>query len=201
MDKPKVALFPDKVILARLPVKSLLRFKSVCKSWYRLPSDNYFTAFIGSELGFPQKGLYYVCNPSTREYRKLPKSRERPVTRFYPDGEATLVGLACDLTRNKFSVVMAGYHRSFGHRPDGTFLCLVFDSETNKWSKFVSAQQECSFTHMSKNLVVFVNGMLHCLMGAFSYILALDVEHHVWRKIKGKLGPILPNGHLINHLT
>lgn len=236
MDNQKGALFPDEVILqilARLPVKSLFRFKSVCKSWYRLPSDKYFTSLFNqlsvkeqllvaqvsdssslicvdnlrgvSELSLdfvrdrvrirvssngllccssiPEKGVYYVCNPSTREYRKLPKSRERPVTRFYPDGEATLVGLACDLSRNKFNVVLAGYHRSFGQRPDGSFICLVFDSESNKWRKFVSVLEECSFTHMSKNQVVFVNGMLHWLMSGLCYILALDVEHDVWRKI------------------
>lgn len=236
MDNRKGALFPDEVILqilARLPVKSLFRFKSVCKSWYTLPSDKYFTTLFNQvsvknqllvaevsdssslicvdnlrgvselSLGFlrdrvrirgscngllccssiPEKGVYYVCNPSTREYRKLPKSRERPVTRFYPDGEATLVGLACDLTRNKFNVVLAGYHRSFGQRPDGSFICLVFDSETNKWRKFVSALEECSFTHMSLNQVVFVNGMLHWLMSGLRCILALDVEHDVWRKI------------------
>ncbi|CAL0309229.1 unnamed protein product [Lupinus luteus] len=38
----------------------------------------------------PDKGVFYVCNPLTREFRLLPKSRERLVTRFYPDGEATL---------------------------------------------------------------------------------------------------------------
>uniref|UniRef100_A0A1J3CS47 F-box protein n=1 Tax=Noccaea caerulescens TaxID=107243 RepID=A0A1J3CS47_NOCCA len=234
------ALFPDEVILqilARLPVKSLFRFKSVCKAWHKLPSDRYFTALYNqvsvkeqmlvaevsyssesksslicvdnlrgvSELSLdfvrdrvrirascngllccssiPEKGVYYVCNPSTREYRKLPRSRERPVTRFYPDGEPTLVGLACDLDRNKFYVVMAGYHRSFGQRPDGSFICFVFDSETNKWRKFVSEQEDCSFTHMSKNQVVFVNGKLHWLMSGLCYILALDVERDAWRKI------------------
>ncbi|KAJ6720924.1 F-BOX PROTEIN INTERACTION DOMAIN PROTEIN [Salix viminalis] len=64
----------------------------------------------------PDKGVYYVCNPMTREFRLLPRSRERPVTRFCPDGEATLVGLGCNLSVQKFNVVLAGYHRTFGHR-------------------------------------------------------------------------------------
>lgn len=230
--------FPDEVllqILARLPVKSLFRTKTVCKLWYRLTSDKYFVQLynevssknpmllveisdsteLNSSLicvdnlrgvsefsldflhdrvkvrascngllccsSVPDKGVYYVCNPMTRELKLLPKSRERPVTRFHPDGEATLIGLACDLTMNKFSVVLAGYHRTFGHRPDGTFICLVYDSELNKWRKFVSFQDD-QFSHMNRNQVVFVNGALHWLTGS-SCILALDLDCDVWRKI------------------
>ncbi|KAK6265235.1 hypothetical protein QUC31_016072 [Theobroma cacao] len=234
-----MGFFPDEVILlilARLPVKSLFKTKTVCKLWYRLASDKYFVRLYNElsaknpmvlveisdsiesksslicvdnlrgvsefSLDFlkdrvkvrascngllccssiPDKGVYYVCNPMTREFKLLPKSRERPVTRFYPDGEATLVGLACDLSRNKFNVVLAGYHRTFGHRPDGTFICLIFDSDSNKWRKFVSFRED-HFTHMNKNQVAFVNGALHWLTGSCSYILALDLAYEVWRKI------------------
>ncbi|KAL3505598.1 hypothetical protein ACH5RR_030980 [Cinchona calisaya] len=130
----------------------------------------------------PDKGVYYVCNPMTRKYRMLPRSRERPVTRFYPDGEATLVGLACNLLTQKFNVVLAGYHRSFGNRAERTFICLVFDSETNKWRKFVSFQDD-HFTHMNRNQVVFINGALHWLTGSFTALLVLDLKCDMWRKI------------------
>ncbi|XP_057475730.1 F-box protein At5g49610 [Actinidia eriantha] len=130
----------------------------------------------------PDKGVYYVCNPMTREYKLLPKSRERPVTRFYPDGEATLVALACDLSMQKFNVVLAGNHRTFGHRPDNTFICLVFDSESSKWRKFVSLQDDY-FTHMNRNQVVYVNGSLHWLTASCSCILVLDLNCDFWRKI------------------
>ena len=130
----------------------------------------------------PDKGVYYVCNPMTREFKLLPRSRERPVTRFYPDGEATLVGLACNLSTQKFNVVLAGYHRTFGHRSDGTFICLVFDSESNKWRKFVSFQDD-RFTPMNKNQVVFVNKALHWLTGSSSCILVLDLDCDIWRKM------------------
>ncbi|KAJ8766262.1 hypothetical protein K2173_022321 [Erythroxylum novogranatense] len=130
----------------------------------------------------PHKGVYYVCNPMTREFKLLPKSRERPVTRFYPNGDAALVGLACNLSMQKFNVVLAGYHRTFGHRPDGTFICLVFDSGLNAWRKFISSQNE-HFTHMNKNQVVFVNRSLHWLTGSCLFILALDLDLDVWRKI------------------
>ncbi|WCJ23257.1 F-box family protein [Euphorbia peplus] len=230
---------PDEVvlqILARLPVKSLFRAKSVCKIWYRLSFDKYFIRLYNElavknptvlveisdssefksslvcidnlrgvsefSLDFlkdrvkiraccngllccssiPDKGVYYICNPMTREFRLLPRSRERPVTRFYPDGEATLVGLACSLSMEKFYVVLAGHHRTFGHRSDGTFICLVFDSDSNKWSKFVSFQHEL-FTHMNRNQVVFVNGALHWLTGSCSCILSLDLDCNVWRRL------------------
>ncbi|KAK8661857.1 hypothetical protein V6N13_091447 [Hibiscus sabdariffa] len=234
-----MGIFPDEVILqilARLPVKSLFKTKTVCKLWYRLVSDKYFVKLynevstknpmvlieawvpfesksslicvdysrVVSEVSLdflkdrvkvrascngllccssiPHKGVYYVCNPMTRVSKWLPRSRERPVTRFYPDGEATLVGLACDISRNKFNVVLAGYHRTFGHRPDGTFICLIFDLHSNRWRKFVSHLDD-QFKNMNKNQVVFVNGALHWLTGSCSYILALDLDYDVWRKI------------------
>lgn len=240
MDVRGDGIFPDEVviqILARLPVKSLFRFKTVCKLWYRLSLDKYFIQLYNEvsrknpmilveisdssesktslicvdnlrgvsefSLNFlndrvkvrascngllccssiPDKGVFYVCNPVTREYRLLPKSRERHVTRFYPDGEATLVGLACDSAYRKFNVVLAGYHRMFGHRPDGSFICLVFDSELNKWRKFVSFQDD-HFTHMNKNQVVFVNIALHWLTASSTYILVLDLSCDVWRKMQ-----------------
>ncbi|KAF7144827.1 hypothetical protein RHSIM_Rhsim04G0242300 [Rhododendron simsii] len=130
----------------------------------------------------PDKGVYYVCNPMTREYKLLPKTRERPLTRFYPDGEATLVGLACDLSMQKFNVVLAGHHRTFGHRPERTFICLVFDSESSKWRKFVSLQDDY-FTHMNRNQVVYVNGLLHWLTGSCTCVLVLDLNCDMWRKL------------------
>ncbi|EEF43136.1 conserved hypothetical protein [Ricinus communis] len=199
-------ILPDEIvlqILARLPVKSLFRAKTVCKLWYRLSLDKYFIQLYNEvaarnpmvlveisdsseskssllcidnlrgvsefSLDFlkdrvkvrascngllccssiPDKGVYYVCNPMTREFKLLPRSRERPVTRFYPDGEATLVGIACNLSMQKFNVVLAGYHRTFGHR----------------------------------NQVVFVNGALHWLTISCSCILALYLDCDVWKKI------------------
>ncbi|KAL2921062.1 hypothetical protein RDABS01_012553 [Bienertia sinuspersici] len=236
----KNGVFPDEIILqilARLPIKSLFRFRTVCKYWHQLLSDKYFvhlynemsvkSSMILVEItevsesksrlicvdylrgvsefpldflkdrvrvrascngllccsSIPDKGVFYVCNPMTRELKMLPKSRERPVTRFYPDGEATLVGIACDLSDNtKFNVVLAGYHRPFGYSPTKTFICMVYNSEINKWRKFVTLQEE-HFTQMNRNQVVFVNGMLHWLTVSYSCILVLDLEIDVWRKI------------------
>ncbi|GAB2265694.1 hypothetical protein Dimus_000733 [Dionaea muscipula] len=231
--------FPDEVvlhILARLPIKSLFRFRSVCKLWYRLPSDGYFVNLYSQvwsknpmllieaaeisesksslisvdylmgvsefSLDFlkdrvkirascngllccssiPDMGVYYVCNPMTREYKLLPKSRERPITRFYPDGEATLVGIGCNPGSQKFSVVLAGLHRPFGHRPKNTFISKVYDSETNRWRKFETLLDEY-FSQMNRNQVVFVNGSLHWLTVNSSFLLVLDLVNDSWRKM------------------
>ncbi|KAL0290244.1 UNVERIFIED_CONTAM: F-box protein [Sesamum angustifolium] len=211
---PKCEFFPDEVvlqILARLPIKSVFRAKCVCKLWYKLISDKYFTrlynevsvrnlmvlveisepssesrsslilvdnlrgvsefslTFINDRLkirascngllccsSIPDKGVYYVCNPMTKEYRLLPKSRERPVSRFYPDGEATLA------------------------RED--FYMFGFDSVSNKWRKFVTFQDD-HFMHMKWNRVVFTNGALHWLTASCSCVLVLDLDSEVWRKM------------------
>ncbi|KAK9068342.1 hypothetical protein SSX86_012453 [Deinandra increscens subsp. villosa] len=132
----------------------------------------------------PDKGVYYVCNPMTREFRLLPRSRERPITRFYPDGEATLVGVSCDLSGSRYNVVLAGYHRMFGHRPEGKLICSVFDSGSNKWRRYVSDDQEDhGFSHMNRNQVVFVNGSLHWMTRSFAYILVLDLSLDLWTRI------------------
>ncbi|KAK6930322.1 F-box domain [Dillenia turbinata] len=232
-------VFPDEVILlilSRLPLKSLFRFKSVCKKWHGLTYEKYFIELYNEvsikntmvlvevfetlesksnllcvdtyrgvcefSLDFlrdrvkvrascngllccssiPDKGVYYVCNPMTREFRLLPRSRERTITRFHPDDEATLVGLACNVSSWNYTVVLAGNHRTFTHRTDGTFICWVFNSELNKWRKFVTSQDH-RFTHMNKNQVVFVNGRLHWLTENCTCILVLDLENDVWEKI------------------
>ncbi|CAL9145206.1 unnamed protein product [Musa hybrid cultivar] len=128
------------------------------------------------------RGVYYVCNPVTREFRVLPRARERPLTRCQPEYEATLVGLAFDPVSWKFNVVLAGFHRFFGHRPHGEFVSLVFDSETNSWSRSVSLMHD-EFTHMNRCQVVFSCGLLHWLTHSCSYVLAFDLKSGVWGKI------------------
>ncbi|WOL03249.1 hypothetical protein Cni_G11969 [Canna indica] len=219
-------------ILARLPVKSLFRFRSVCKQWCRLPLEKHFIdlyfrvapkdpillleypesgAFLSVDrfLGVSvlslrflndkvnirascngllccssvrNRGLYYVCNPVTREFRVLPRTRERPLTRCQPEYEATLVGLAFDPVSWKLNVVLAGFYRLFGHRPRDEFVCQVFDSETNSWTRSVSLMHD-EFTHMNRSQVVFSCGLLHWLTQSWSYVLAFDVKTAIWEKI------------------
>lgn len=93
------------------------------------------------------------------------------------------MGVPCDLLNNRYSVVLAGYHRMFGHRPEGKLICSVYDSESNKWRKYVSDQDDHGFTRMNRNQVVFVNGSLHWMTQTFAYILVLDLNFDVWRRI------------------
>ncbi|KAK1293929.1 F-box protein [Acorus calamus] len=130
----------------------------------------------------PNRGLYYVCNPFTGESKALPRTRERPVSRYHPDYEATLVGLAFDPSKRGFTVALAGFYRPFGWRPFDRLVCSVFDSETNSWRKFVSSHYD-EFTHMNRNQVVFVNGRLHWLTMSCSYVLTLDPIEGLWRKV------------------
>lgn len=70
----------------------------------------------------------------------------------YPEEVATLVGSACDVSRERFNVVLAGYHQTSCDKANGTFICSVFDSESNKWRKFDSLV-DAHFTRMDKNHV------------------------------------------------
>ncbi|KAJ6790931.1 F-box protein-like [Iris pallida] len=220
-------------ILARLPVKSLIRFKSVSRAFLRLPSDRHFvrlhheissrnpnllielldsSGFITidpsslsvsrSSLDFladrvrirassngvlccasvADRGLYYICNPNTRDFRPLPRARERPFTRFQPEYEATLVGLAFDPSTYEYNVVLAGFYRPFGRRPQDRLVCMVFDSAAGSWAKFVSSLCE-EFTHMNRNQVVYSTGALHWLTHACMYLLVLDLRDLAWRKM------------------
>lgn len=234
--------FPDDVIfqiLARLPIKSLFRCKSVCRFWCRLPSNKYFIQlynelssknpmllieimksmyikssficvdsmsyfsefsldFLGDRVkvrascngllccsSIPNRGVYYVCNPITRDFKLLPRTRERPVSRYHPDDEVSLVGLAVDPHTQKYNVVLAGFYRPFGRRPLDCFVCVVFNSETNSWKRFISSWSDWSdeFTHMNRNQVVYAKGSLHWLTHSCSYILVLDLYLEAWRKI------------------
>ncbi|KAI4311064.1 hypothetical protein MLD38_036000 [Melastoma candidum] len=130
----------------------------------------------------PDKGVYYVCNPITREFKVLPRNRAGPINPFHPSDEATLVGLACDVGSRTYSVVLAGYRRMFGHRPDGSFVCFVFDSRSDKWRKFISMRDD-RFGQIHKNQGVFVSGAVHWLTDSPSCILAIDLQYDVCRKV------------------
>uniref|UniRef100_A0A1D1Y4N3 F-box protein At5g49610 n=1 Tax=Anthurium amnicola TaxID=1678845 RepID=A0A1D1Y4N3_9ARAE len=132
----------------------------------------------------PSYGVYYVCNPVTREFRPLPRTRETPPNRYHPDDEATLVGLAFDPSESdgEFSVVLAGYYRPFGHRPFDRLVCLIYNSKMNAWRRFLSTWFD-EFSRMNRNQVVFAGGSLHWLTRSCSYVLVLDLGDEVWRKI------------------
>ncbi|MQM22886.1 hypothetical protein Taro_055945 [Colocasia esculenta] len=132
----------------------------------------------------PSRGVYYVCNPVTREFRLLPRTRDTPPNRYHPDDEATLVGLAADPSEpdGRFNVVLAGYYRSFGHRPLDQLVCLIYDSKLNAWRRFMSHWRD-EFSRMNRNQAVFAGGSLHWLTRSGSYLLVFDLGGEAWRKV------------------
>ncbi|KAI3677300.1 hypothetical protein L1987_86925 [Smallanthus sonchifolius] len=66
--------------------------------------------------------------------------------------------------------------------PEGKLICSVFDSESNKWRRYVSDQDDHGFTHMNWNQVLFVNGSLLWMTQSFAYILVLDLNLDLWRR-------------------
>lgn len=224
-------------ILSRLPPKSLVRFKSVCKSWCRLISSTHFmqlhfrvssqtlqiviqppdTTEPNSEklllidpfnpssnlsLDFmddcikvrassngmlccssvKNKGLYYLCNPITREFRVLPRTRDRPFTRTQPFYEATLVGLCFNPISFRFTVVLAGFYRSFGQFRGNQFVSNVFDSQTNSWKRFEFPLID-EFTHMNRNQAVHDMCSIYWLTQSCTHLLYFDFELELWGKI------------------
>lgn len=131
----------------------------------------------------PTKGLFYVCNPLTSQFRVINRSPfGRSVSRFHVNDDPMLVGLAAEPARGRVRVVLAGYHRPFGCRPNNPLVGHVFDSDTNAWTRIQTVSHD-DFGYMNKKQVVFVNGCLHWLTKGFSHLLVLDLEHEVWSTI------------------
>ncbi|KAJ3702130.1 hypothetical protein LUZ61_005835 [Rhynchospora tenuis] len=207
-------------ILSRLPSKSLLKFKSVCKSWYLLISSTHFTQlhfrFSSKTLqlviqppdptdpnleklllvdpftpspslsldfvddcikvrassngilccsSVKNKGVYFVCNPITREYRILPRTRDRPFTRTQPFYEATLA----------FTDHLANFVET-------KFVSNVFNSETNCWKRFEFPLID-EFTHMNRNQAVHDNCSIYWLTQSCMHLLYFDSEIENWGKV------------------
>ncbi|XP_076891867.1 F-box/kelch-repeat protein At3g23880-like [Bidens hawaiensis] len=75
-DPPSVVTFPTEIILEillRLPVESVLRCKSVCKSWYSLISDPHF---VKCHLAISTRSNYY------RQHRLVFNYTERNIIKF-----------------------------------------------------------------------------------------------------------------------
>ncbi|PKI72808.1 hypothetical protein CRG98_006788 [Punica granatum] len=176
--------------------------KIVCNFWHRLVSEEYFV-HLQNELSVRNSVVLVEVSDSSEStnmslifidnlrgvsemsfdflkdwVKAATEEQERPIMRFCPCGEAALVGLDCDLSGQKYNVVLAGYHRTFGHWPDGTFICSVFDSESSKWRKFVPLQDD-HFTH-EQEPGVFVYGALHWLTGgAWNRVYLLESDGYL----------------------
>ncbi|XP_039780376.1 F-box/LRR-repeat protein At2g43260-like [Panicum virgatum] len=122
-------------ILAWLPVRSLLRCKSVCKAWRDIISDPIFIRehFRHSEFDYdfnqcfsycdglvfaPTGSWLYVFNPATKEVLRLPDSGRN---NLLPGRRTTFCycsGLGLDRRTGKYKVVQA-FYRSRDHTSMG----------------------------------------------------------------------------------
>lgn len=219
---------PDDIlfrIFVRLPVKSLIRFKCVCKYWLRLLSSrdfiHHYSAAASSEnpmvwfrepyfsnhtfacvdssgcfseftLAFLKvdvvvsyscnglllclrdgnPGALYVCNPTTREFKLLPKitGRESSMERL------SVVGMTVDPSTLSYKVVLGLIITML------QINCFVFDSETNEWMRLVSSGGH-GFIDARRQRSASVGCCLCWLAQGHSNIRMLDLSKNELRKI------------------
>ncbi|RWR95248.1 F-box protein [Cinnamomum micranthum f. kanehirae] len=187
--------FPDDVmfnIFARLPVESLVRFKSVCKLWHKLISNKYFIQFYNDESW--KKHIVLI----KRWFGKNRFSSEFNLG-FLDDNvmiRASSNGLLCctSTTNPKAIYVCNPMTREFNYNvvfanfdpPYSSLLpmeCLVFNSETSAW-KIFGFDSSISQEHIAngQNRTVSVGRSLYWLTMS-SKILVLDLYNEVWKKI------------------
>lgn len=129
-----------------------------------------------------EDGVYYVCNPMTRKFRLLPEINEMRSAMFDAHEELTFFGLACDLSANKFSVVLVTQKvENSNHRQEMMLTSLIFDSVSNEWRKLTSVEEDY-IVNIPKSQVVCVNNALYWLTWSDN-ILVLDLSCDAWRKI------------------
>ncbi|GJZ30694.1 F-box associated domain containing protein [Tanacetum coccineum] len=147
IEKP-ISYLPSEIflgILSRLPVKSLLRFKSVCKLWHSLISD---PCFVKSHLSLS------ACNFNFAHHRLIISNYTDKYLNSYP---------LCDLFKKSVNklhpcfplelTIKPSYHRVIGSC--NGLLCIldagtliIYNPSTRIWSKFYrvpSAYMSCGF--------------------------------------------------------
>ncbi|KAF7811477.1 F-box protein [Senna tora] len=150
-------------ILLRLPIKSLLTFKSICKHWLSLISSPQFSHFVKHSLevevlqscnglllcsdyrGYPP---YCVYNPTTKQYSVLPPLKSYESYHHVRGG----VCLAFDPSKSLHYKVV------FVRRSNFSYLIEIYSSENGQWrvSSFFTGYD---FVELRSG--VFWNGSVH----------------------------------------
>ncbi|OMO52212.1 hypothetical protein COLO4_37351 [Corchorus olitorius] len=196
-------------ILVRLPVKSLVRFKSVSKGWYsfisdprlscRLLPDTVSGLFLcktsrgkleyefvplthhkppfksltfddnpsglrilqscngllccSSDYAYSNKQDYYIYNPTTKQYFKLPQLAIEDTIKIYG------VGLAFDPAKSCHYKVVFVRQANFSDHDKNCYQIEVYSSQTRSWS--LSGSQFVAPNGTDFKAGVFCNGAIH----------------------------------------
>ncbi|XP_062009180.1 F-box/kelch-repeat protein At3g23880-like isoform X2 [Rosa rugosa] len=117
-------------ILARLPVKSLIRFRCVCKSWRALISDSYF---IKKHLSYGERGItkstyrliiFMLDPPSPLEILALRNMKDDDDGDGAAGGQFAVIQLDCPVTKT----ITYSRHRILVGSCNG-LVCVELDSE------------------------------------------------------------------------
>ncbi|PRQ31098.1 putative F-box domain-containing protein [Rosa chinensis] len=154
--------FPQEIIsniLIRLPIKSLIKCTSVCKSWKSLiQNPSFIDAHLSQlclvdELGCHGYNLI-IWNPCIRKFVDLP---EPAVLRGGCDAS---IGFGYDAISNDYKVVrlvsLSDQYQNFHGWPT---LFQVYSLATGSWSRLCSDLPQCQM--FCSPAQAFVNGALH----------------------------------------
>ncbi|KAL4637558.1 hypothetical protein ACB092_03G085700 [Castanea dentata] len=195
-------------ILLRLPIKSLVRVRYVCKTWYNIISDPYFTRMhlaraptaslvIQTLLSYNpvrhKKEVTFVCNIATGEYMTLPGAKTKDdrfwqtIRRFNYFPKTNQYKLIAELALDK------GFRRpDFNPAP----LVEVYTLGADSWRIIGDAP----YSFVGSYFGTFLNGALHCLIqpidttdSTSTFICSFDIEKEEFQPFPGppiqNLGP------------
>ncbi|XP_026384128.1 F-box/kelch-repeat protein At3g23880-like [Papaver somniferum] len=180
-------------ILIKVPAKSLLACKYVCKTWYSLISNPDFVKMqLNLTLEYPFKSLSYsatlmgccdglVClwfdkrqffcvwNPVTREDKVLPKSNM--CYPYYP----SMVAFGYDYKSNEYKLLVASES-----------LFEVFLLRTNSWKRIEIVPYELRMCSKASGLLV--NGDLHWLaertQDSSDVLVSIDISKETFKELE-----------------
>ncbi|KAF8407841.1 hypothetical protein HHK36_006978 [Tetracentron sinense] len=173
------------LILSRLSVKTLSKFRCVCKLWLHLISDPHLLhlhslrskrnpLFFFSSIQYSNRVntlhiKIYVCNPSTQEYITLPKPTP---------SDADFIGFGYNSSTKEYKVVRMFIHWTL-QLSDQRYQVLTLGSSS--WRAVKGPQFNVHTMHTA-----FVNGALHWMaLGEGVYVvLAFDIETEEFNVIR-----------------
>ncbi|GKB34039.1 putative F-box protein [Tanacetum coccineum] len=172
-------------ILGKLPPKSLLRFRTLSKSWLH-PEDEYMWK---ESAKFPVSNCHIVgsCNGIICLYKNIgssftlwnPSIRRKLTIPSHPSGDFTLAyGFGFDPLADDYKIVSISF--------EGVQTSFLYSMKANVWSHI--GPPSTSF-YTVKSFACFVNGILHWVVKSessdtgHSYILTFDLSTHVFGMI------------------